>query len=66
MLHSQHLKESLADGNLLASLSAELQQHQQQQEQQFRDGANIRILVSERAQFLDQLLALAWHQIGFP
>ncbi|MGS2724538.1 [protein-PII] uridylyltransferase [Porticoccus sp. GXU_MW_L64] len=66
MLQPERFQQNLADGNLLAALNAELQHCQQQQEQQFRDGQDIRTLVSERARIFDQLLALAWQQIGFP
>ncbi|MDM3872216.1 [protein-PII] uridylyltransferase [Porticoccus sp. W117] len=66
MLQTQRIQQNLADGNLLAALNTELQHHQQQQEQQFRDGVDIRTLISERAHFFDQLLALAWQQLGFP
>ena len=65
MLQTQRVEENISGGTLLSALNTELQQHCEHQQQQFREGADIRTLVSERAQLFDQLLALAWQQFGF-
>ncbi|UTW46069.1 [protein-PII] uridylyltransferase [bacterium SCSIO 12696] len=65
LLQLEPPSKSLTSSALLPLLSTELQRYRVQQEQQFQEGADIRALVNERAQFFDQLLTLIWQQIGF-
>lgn len=65
LLQTTRFQENLNSNSLLYALETELNHFHRQQEQQFRNNQPIRKLITERAQFFDQLLALTWKHLGF-
>ncbi|MBT8145677.1 MAG: hypothetical protein KJN90_02425, partial [Gammaproteobacteria bacterium] len=52
--------------NAVTVLKPAIEQANEELNQRYRDNADISVLVSSRAHFIDQILQLAWQQLPWP